>query len=508
MRGLVSAGLAALLAGCGSLDSGKKAAARADLKELRITEVHYHPADQDTISGDEYEFVEIKNAGAAELDLTNVGFTDGIEYAFPKGTKIGAGKFIVLASVPDRFKERYGFAADGAFTGGLSNSGENIALEDLPAQAVLASLDYKDGKGWPVGTDGVGYSLVPATAAKDTAASAWRASFRIHGSPGKDDVGAPLISEVSSHTDPPASDAIELYNPESSPVDIGGWWLSDDVQEPAKFRIPAGTTIPSKGYVLFAEKDFNKDTTSILSFNLNAHGDDVWLSADSGGCAKGYCHGVSFGEIRNGVTFGRHVAGDGSVHFPAQSKSTLGSANSGPLVGPIVLSEIMYHAADDTADFLELANIAGAPVALYDSLRPANTWKIEGIAFKFPAGVTLAKDERVLVIPARATPARIRAVYSLDTTVRVFQAAGELNNATDTLVLMRPEDPYMEEDAIPGDSTVPYMVIDRAAYRDNAPWPKSADGVGKALARKPLDGFGDDGEAWSASDPTPGAPGK
>lgn len=494
----------ALLAGCGSMDSGKKAEPRADLAALRITEVHYHPADQDTISGDEYEFVEIKNGGAAELDLSNVGFAEGIEFTFPKGTKIGAGKFLVVASVPARFKERYGFAADGAFTGKLSNSGETLALEDLPAQAVLASITWSDGGAWPAGADGVGYSLVPAAGAKDTGAAAWRASFRIGGSPGKDDVGAPLISEVSSHTDPPDYDAIELYNPESAPMDIGGWWLSDDVDDPAKFKVPAGTTLPANGYALFREKDFNKDSTSSRSFNLSAHGDDVWLFADSGGCAKGYCHGVEFGEIRNGVTFGRHVAGDGSAHFPAQSRPTLGSANAAPLVGPVVISEIMYHASDDTADYLELANPGAAPVAMFDTANPANTWKIEGLAFKFPAGITLAAGERVLVIPARATPARVRGVYSLDSTVRIFQAAGELNNATDTLVLMRPEEPYVEA----GETKVPFMVIDRVAYRDNAPWPKTPDGEGNSLSRKALDAFGDDGAAWSGSAPTPGKPAK
>ena len=246
------------MAGCGSLDSSKKAAPRPALLDLRITEIHYHPADEGLILGDEYEFIEIRNTGSAELDLTNVGFTDGIEYTFPKGTKIEAGGFIVLAATPDRFEERYDFDPFGSYKGKLNNSGEVLVLSDLPAKSVIDSASYSDETGWPASADGGGYSLVPASSSKD-AAKSWRASFRMHGSPGENDVGVALISEISTHTDPPASDAIELFNPEDAPMDVGGWYLSDDKEVPAKFRIPDGKVIPAKGYMVFDESDFNDE---------------------------------------------------------------------------------------------------------------------------------------------------------------------------------------------------------------------------------------------------------
>jgi hypothetical protein len=405
--------------------------------------------------------------------------------------------------VPDRFEERYDFTPMGPYDGKLNNAGEVVVLSDLPAKSVIDSASYSDETGWPASADGGGYSLVPASSSKD-AAKSWRASFRRHGSPGESDVGVALISEISTHTDPPAFDAIELFNPEDAAMDVGGWYLSDDKEVPAKFRIPDGSVIPAKGYMVFDDGDFN-DTASATRFNLSAHGEEVWLSADSGGCAAGYCHGFEFGEMENGVTFGRYVTGDGGEHFPAQKQPSLGTANAGPRIGPVILSEIMYHAVNDTDEFLEVTNVGGQPVDLFDRDRPAHTWRINGIAFRFPAGITLAAGELALVIPASVTEARIRAAYEIPAAVRIFQADGELRNSSDTLALLKPQDPYLKDGAFAGDSTVPFMLIDQVAYRDDPPWPPAADGEGMSLQRKSLDAFGDDPGSWIGAKPGPGS---
>lgn len=494
--------LGALLSGCGSLDSSKTVAPRADLKALRITEVHYHPSDQGLVPGDEYEFIEIKNTGTKSLELDDVGFSDGVTFTFPKGTALDAGKFLVVAAFPDRFQVRYGFKALGPWVGLLSNSGETVVLADLPANAPIDSLTYSDQGGWPGVADGSGPSLVPKS--PSDLSKPWRASFNPGGSPGKDDIIAALITELSPHTDPPERDAIEIHNPSDSPLDIGGWYLSDEAAQPAKFRIPVGTTISAKGYLAFDEDDFNKDSTAAGSFNFSAHGEEAWIFSHAGGCDSGYCHGVEFGEVENALTFGRHVTSDGSEFFPVQSKATLGVANAGPRAWPIVISEVMYHSANDSDDFLEVVNAGADSVPLFDPLRPANTWKIEGMAFRFPPGVTLAKGEFALVVPLRADTGRIRSVYSVPAAVRIFKADGELSNFADSLALAKPEDPYLKNGAAPGDSTVPYMIMDQVFYRDGGPWPGAADGLGQSLQRKSLQAFGSEPENWSDDIPTAG----
>ncbi|MBK7096909.1 MAG: CotH kinase family protein [Saprospiraceae bacterium] len=46
-------------------------------------------------------------------------------------------------------------------------------------------------------------------------------------------------------------DWIELYNPGAQTLDISGWYLSDKESKPKKWKIPAGTVIQAKGFIIF-----------------------------------------------------------------------------------------------------------------------------------------------------------------------------------------------------------------------------------------------------------------
>src|SRR5213592_1417918 len=63
--------------------------------------------------------------------------------------------------------------------------------------------------------------------------SSWRPSGVLQGTPGSADPGAPVIptiyvNEALTHSIPPVVDAIELYNPNGTPANVGGWFLTDD----------------------------------------------------------------------------------------------------------------------------------------------------------------------------------------------------------------------------------------------------------------------------------------
>ena len=85
-----------------------------------------------------------------------------------------------------------------------------------------------------------------------------------------------IINEVLAHTDLPLEDAIELFNPTTTNVNIGDWWLTNDPDVPKKFRIPANTIVPPGGYVVFyegrgASVGFNKrGTGNTPEFTLNS----------------------------------------------------------------------------------------------------------------------------------------------------------------------------------------------------------------------------------------------
>ena len=115
---------------------------------------------------------------------------------------------------------------------------------------------------------------------------------------------------------------IELRNTTGTSVDVGGWYLSDDIDNLKKYKIAAGTSNPSgtSGYlVLTSVSNFrNKpgDPGCVTEFGLSEHGEDVFLTSGDGmDISGGYSVNESFGAAGNNDTFGRHTKSDGNVDF-------------------------------------------------------------------------------------------------------------------------------------------------------------------------------------------------
>lgn len=162
-------------------------------RNLKITEIMYNPPDWGAVPGRELEFIELKNTGTTTLDLSNVQITNAIEYRFPTGLKLAPGAFVVLASDSARFADRYAIPAYGSYRGQLDNGGETIEVKDAFGR-ILFQVTYSDRGGWPAEADGGGKSLVlidPSTGNDPNQLSSWRASTRVGGSPGADDLDDP-----------------------------------------------------------------------------------------------------------------------------------------------------------------------------------------------------------------------------------------------------------------------------------------------------------------------------
>ncbi len=183
---------------------------------LRITEIMYHPRENDIIDGDLYEFLEIKNTGTMTLDLTGISFSAGVRYEFPEGAILPPGALGVLVVDHDAFLERYPDidrgVIMGTYDGNLSNNGEILTIID-PHGATITDVTYDDGPPWPSEPDGLGPSLVPIDPSGNgdpTKPSSWRASWFHDGSPGEDD-------------------------PSEQPE--GGWQLPGDLNQDARLDI-------------------------------------------------------------------------------------------------------------------------------------------------------------------------------------------------------------------------------------------------------------------------------
>ncbi|MBN1672601.1 MAG: lamin tail domain-containing protein [Kiritimatiellae bacterium] len=465
--------------------------------KIRITEILYNP-----LGGGDYEFVEIGNTGTSTRGLSEMTFT-GIRYTFPPGTELAAGERLVLANNLAAFTNRYpGVAVFGTYRGGLSNGGERLALLDSDGLTVT-SVRYNDKAPWPETADGDGFSLTladPDNASNE--ADNWRASNLIGGSPGYDD-GAPyrvVISEALTHTDLPQLDAIELHNAGTAGVDIGGWYLSDSALAYKKFPIPGGTVLAAGGYVVFDESDFNTDTNNPACFGLDSHGDDIYLTKwDTNGHLQ-YLADARFGGAPNGVAFARYVRTDGEPDFVEQATPhTLGAANAAPRVGPVVINELMYHPADGEEEFIELVNVSDQTLSLFDANHPSNTWRLgAAVDYAFPQGAALGVRECALLVPTNA--AAFRARYGIPAEVQVFGPyTGRLSNGGESVKLYRPD--------TPDENGVPWILVDRVQYNDNAPWPENADGDGPSLERQDPAAYGNDPVNWAASLNAGGTPG-
>ncbi|MGV3533911.1 MAG: lamin tail domain-containing protein, partial [Chthoniobacteraceae bacterium] len=478
-----------------------------DFTRLAITELMYNPLPSDTAVADEFEFIEFKNTGNNAIDLSGLSFTSGVSYSFPQGASLAPGAFWVIARNPVEFAKRYpGVTLNGTFTGRLDNTGEPLPLVHVLGGTAL-SLEYDDDVPWPVAADGYGFSAVnrdPATNSAPESGAKWRASAQVHGSPGADDppftIQPVFVNEVVSNPAAASSDAIELYNPNAEPVDLSHWWLSDD-RNALKYRIPAGTVIAPGGYLTFTETQFNASPGQAGSFAMSSLGEAAYLlSGNAAGALTGWSHGFEFDAAAQGVSFGRYINSAGEELFPAQSSITLGAPNSGPRVGPVVISELQYHPLAEYDEYVEIRNIMNAPVPLSDLANPANTWQLTGFNYVFPQGASLPAGAAALVVAT--DPAAFRTKYAIPAAVQIFGAAtGSMQDNGERISLVRPDAPVSQD----GATVIPYIVVDSVRYNDKAPWPPGADGSGPSLQKITSTSFGDDPANWFASGTTPGA---
>ena len=144
------------------------------IEPVVLNEIMYHPISQD----DADEYVELHNAGATPVDLSNWRFVDGIDFEIPAGTVVPAGGYLVVAKDAARLRANYPQlnAANtvGNFSGRLADGGERLALAK-PDQLVrtnasgqtvtntiyitVEEVRYCDGGRWGRWSDGGGSSL-------------------------------------------------------------------------------------------------------------------------------------------------------------------------------------------------------------------------------------------------------------------------------------------------------------------------------------------------------------
>jgi len=434
-------------------------------------------------SGDDW--FEIYNAGAQIVAMAGLWLSDTA--GTPKITQIPALSFIAPGGCAK-------FDADGTTVGfssvnfKLSTGGDNLFLTASNGSTLLQGVTFNTQQ------PGVSQGYFPD-------GSATLVDFP-HSSSPNDNNWLPAsvrINEALTNSTAPLEDYIELHNPTAGAIDVSGWWLSDDHFSRQKYVIPAGTTIPAGGYLVLSESAFN---TGPQAFSLSSLGDEIVLTATAGGVDAGSRAQVNFGAAAENVSFG-YIATAGEPEFWPQTARTPGLVNASPVIGPVIINEIHYHppdlaGADNLRDeFVELHNITTSPVDL-------SGWKLKGGSdYPFVAGTILRPGDYILVagfdpVTDTASLAAFRTALGVPQGTRIYGPfTPKLGNDSASVELGQPG-------AAVGGVT-PFLNVDKAEYRDFAPWPVTPDGNGPSLQRISRTIIGNEPANYVASAPTPGA---
>ncbi|MCP4846332.1 MAG: hypothetical protein GY899_00095 [Verrucomicrobiaceae bacterium] len=479
------------------------------LDALRITEIMYNAP-----GGTGIEFIELMNTGSIPIDLAGISFDGGAPFnalVLPSFI-LNPGQRAVVTNDAASFTAIYGagVALITEWAGGsLSNGGEEIVLRD-PEGNIIHRFQYNDSNNWSQRADGGGSSLeiIDPEGNYDDPDN-WRPSIDFGGSPGNvgSEPNAELeISEILTHTDLPELDSVEIRNRTNATIDISGWYLSDSDENWQKYLLPEGSIVPAGGFLVIDETDFNPNglwnpnagVPEDWEFAISSGGDQIYLIEANNGTPVSFAADRDFDAARNGVSFGSHTNSQGDEFFTALEQLTLGAENANPFIGPLVITEIMYQNEPGRMDWIEVQNISGGAVDLFDPAIPEHLWKINGIDFEFPPGQTLAFGEIALIVSGN--PATFRAQNSIDPSVAVYGPYdGSLQDNGENLRLQMPE---------PGEPDPEFIEIDAVRYGIVEPWPSDALGTGHSIERIFGNEFGTEPLNWKLSTDAGGTPGE
>lgn len=105
-----------------------------------------------------------------------------------------------------------------------------------------------------------------------------------------------------------APDWFELYNAGFEPVDLGGFYLTDDLASPRQYRIPEGTFMQPGEFMIFYADDDPEQGRQHVNFTLSGTGEVVGIYTPDG---EVLVDSVSFGGIGRDRSYRRSVDGGG-----------------------------------------------------------------------------------------------------------------------------------------------------------------------------------------------------
>ncbi|MBN2506243.1 MAG: lamin tail domain-containing protein, partial [Verrucomicrobia bacterium] len=290
----------------------------ADVPPLWINEVQPVNTTGPRDAANEAEpWIELYNAGTTTVSLAGCYLADNYtnlnQWAFPAGAQLAPGEFKVVFADGEPGET----SVDEWHAGfRLQNGIGSVALSRLTTQMeVLDYINYANVRtdesygAFPDGQPFTKLEFYYATPAGTNDASAPPAQLFIN------EWMAQNGGFILDPADLDADDWFELYNPGDAVVNLSGYYLSDDPSVIDKFRIPDGTFIPARGYLLvWADEETPQncpDREVHANFKLGAGGETIQLHSPG----LILVDRVDFGPQTNNVSQGRSPDGSANIVF-------------------------------------------------------------------------------------------------------------------------------------------------------------------------------------------------
>ena len=306
--------------------------------------------------GDRSPWVELHNTSAAPVSLEGYYLSDDPEnpfkWAIPSVT-VEAGGYLVIFLTG---RESTDDELHASFS--LGSSENALMLTNMQAMRYdLVEIDPSIGDNISagIGTDGELYYYATPTpgAANTTHASEILADVYVTNTASVYITEACAVTAAKSGT----ADWIEFYNGSSSEINLEGWHLTDDADEPELFTFSSFPISPG-GYAVIQATTTSTQQGVTAPFNLSASGSTLLLFNPDGEMKDIF----ETGALRAGVTSGRVVGSTARVFFTSATK---GSANGAAaydsfVADPVFSDTALYH--DEAFDLTITCRTAGAKI--------------------------------------------------------------------------------------------------------------------------------------------------
>jgi regulation of enolase protein 1 (concanavalin A-like superfamily) len=333
-------------------------------------------------NGEREPWIELYNAGDAAVDLTGyalaTSYTNNLlEWPFPAGTVVA----------PKSFKVIWADAQPAQST--ASSLHTNFRLG--PGAGQLALVRPVNNR--PQITDYLNYPALGADVSYGSAPDGqpFNRVILYNSTPGGTNIARNvnvivnewMAGNTNGITDPADGeydDWFELYNAGDTAVDLGGYYLTDNLANGNQFMIPTNGhyVIPPGGFLLVwadneEEQNSSEQAELHASFQLARGGDSIGLFSPDG---QTVIDTVTFGEQTNNVSQGRFADGANTIYFmttptPGGPNTIGGTGNTPPTLAPLVnrtiaLGQTVTFLAEGTdfdtpAQSLTYSLDAGAP---------------------------------------------------------------------------------------------------------------------------------------------------